>query len=87
MNIVSEIIKPISHSFRLFGNIMGESMLVLILSSIVKYFVLPVFLWAIFGGSLVLFKLLFSLLTIVCWINVIKQMTQNKQIYYINQTS
>lgn len=66
LNIISEIAKPISHSFRLFGNIMGGGMLVLILSSIVKYFVLPVFLWAIFGwffGFIQAF--VFSLLTIV----------------------
>ncbi|MGI6476236.1 MAG: F0F1 ATP synthase subunit A [Defluviitoga tunisiensis] len=66
MNIVSEIAKPISHSFRLFGNIMGGGMLVLILSSIVKYFVLPVFLWAIFGWFFgIIQAFVFSLLTIV----------------------
>ena len=49
MNIISEIAKPVSHSLRLFGNIMGGGILVLIISYLLKYFVLPAFLWGFFG--------------------------------------
>lgn len=49
MNFISEIAKPISHSLRLFGNIMGGGILVLIISYLLKYFVLPAFLWGFFG--------------------------------------
>src|SRR6056297_627596 len=49
MNLVGEISKPISHSLRLFGNIYGGGILVLILSYMVKYLILPVALWGFFG--------------------------------------
>lgn len=49
MNIISEIAKPISHSLRLFGNVMGGGLLALIISYLVKYYLLPTFLWAFFG--------------------------------------
>ncbi|RKX52347.1 MAG: F0F1 ATP synthase subunit A [Thermotoga sp.] len=49
LNIISEISKVISHSFRLFGNIAGGGILVLVLSYMVKYFILPVALWGFFG--------------------------------------
>lgn len=49
MNIIGEIAKPVSHSLRLFGNIMGGGILVFILSYMLKYFVLPVVLWGFFG--------------------------------------
>ena len=49
MNIVGEIAKPVSHSLRLFGNIMGGGLLVLIISYLVKYTLLPVYLWGFFG--------------------------------------
>lgn len=66
INIVSEIAKPISHSFRLYGNVVGGGMLVLIISSLIKYFVMPVFLWAIFGWFFgIIQAFVFSLLTIV----------------------
>ncbi|BBE32034.1 ATP synthase subunit a [Tepiditoga spiralis] len=65
MNLIGEIAKPVSHSLRLFGNIMGGGILVLILSSMLKYFVLPVFLWGFFGWFVGLIQaFVFSLLAI-----------------------
>ncbi|ABX31475.1 ATP synthase F0, A subunit [Petrotoga mobilis SJ95] len=65
INIISEIAKPISHSLRLFGNVMGGGILVLIISYMLKYFVLPVFLWGFFGWFIGLIQaFVFSLLTI-----------------------
>ena len=65
INIIGEIAKPISHALRLFGNIMGGAILVLILGYLVKYFVLPAALWGIFGlffGAIQ--ALIFSILAI-----------------------
>lgn len=65
MNVVGELSKPISHSLRLFGNIYGGGILVLILSYMVKYLVLPVALWGFFGMFLGLIQaMVFSMLTI-----------------------
>lgn len=49
MNLIGEIAKPISHSLRLFGNIAGGGILVLILSYMAKYMFIPVVLWGFFG--------------------------------------
>ena len=49
MNVIGEIAKPVSHALRLFGNIMGGGILMLIIGYLVKYFVAPVFLWGVFG--------------------------------------
>ncbi|AKI98202.1 ATP synthase F0F1 subunit A [Kosmotoga pacifica] len=49
MNVIGELAKPVSHSLRLFGNIMGGGLLVLIISYLVKYFLMPTFLWGFFG--------------------------------------
>jgi F-type H+-transporting ATPase subunit a len=49
LNVIGELAKPISHSFRLFGNIMGGGILIAILSWLLKYFVAPAFLWGYFG--------------------------------------
>ncbi len=49
MNVIGELAKPLSHSLRLFGNIAGGGILVFIFSYLVKYFLLPVFLWGFFG--------------------------------------
>jgi F-type H+-transporting ATPase subunit a len=65
MNLVGEISKPISHSLRLFGNIYGGGILVLILSYMVKYLILPVVLWGFFGMFIGLIQaMVFSMLTI-----------------------
>ena len=65
MNLVGEISKPISHSLRLFGNIYGGGILVLILSYMVKYLILPVALWGFFGMFIGLIQaMVFSMLSV-----------------------
>lgn len=65
LNIIGEIAKPISHSLRLFGNIMGGGILVLIISYLIKYFLMPVFLWGFFGIFVgIIQAMVFSLLAI-----------------------
>lgn len=65
MNLIGEISKPISHSLRLFGNIYGGGILVLILSYMAKYFFLPVILWGFFGMFIGIIQgMVFSMLTI-----------------------
>ncbi|WP_240739313.1 F0F1 ATP synthase subunit A [Marinitoga lauensis] len=49
LNLIGELAKPVSHSLRLFGNIFGGGILVLIISYMLKYFVLPIFLWDFLG--------------------------------------
>lgn len=65
MNIIGEIAKPISHSLRLFGNIAGGGILVLILSYMAKYMFIPVVLWGFFGIFVgVIQALVYSMLAI-----------------------
>ncbi|KLO24499.1 MULTISPECIES: F0F1 ATP synthase subunit A [unclassified Marinitoga] len=65
LNIIGELAKPVSHSLRLFGNIFGGGILVLIISYMLKYFVLPIFLWGFFGIFVGLIQaFVFSLLAI-----------------------
>lgn len=49
LNIISEVSSVVSHSFRLFGNIFGGFMILVIVSSLVKQFLIPVGLLAFFG--------------------------------------
>jgi F-type H+-transporting ATPase subunit a len=49
LNIVGEIGKVISHAFRLFGNILGGSIIILVISYLIQYFLLPVALQGILG--------------------------------------
>ena len=49
LNVISEVSSVVSHSFRLFGNIFGGFMILVIVSSLVKYFLVPVGLLAFFG--------------------------------------
>ena len=49
LNIIGMIANVVSHSFRLFGNIFGGSMIIVIVSSLLKFFLLPVGLFAFFG--------------------------------------
>jgi len=49
LNIVGEFGKTISHSFRLFGNILGGSIIIIVISNLTKYIGLPVFLNSFFG--------------------------------------
>jgi F-type H+-transporting ATPase subunit a len=65
LNLIGEIAKPISHSLRLFGNVMGGSILVLIISYMLKYFLIPVVLWGFFGWFIGLIQaFVFALLAI-----------------------
>ncbi|MDI6785864.1 MAG: F0F1 ATP synthase subunit A [bacterium] len=66
LNVVGEIAKVISHSFRLFGNILGGSLIILVLSELIRYFILPIGLYAFFGffsGTIQAF--VFSILALV----------------------
>lgn len=49
LNVIGELAKVVSHSFRLFGNILGGSIIILIVSSLLQFIALPVFLQAFFG--------------------------------------
>ena len=49
LNVISEVSSVVSHSFRLFGNIFGGFMILVIVSSLVKHFLIPVGLLAFFG--------------------------------------
>lgn len=49
LNVVGEIGKVISHAFRLFGNILGGSIIVLVISHLIQNFALPIPLKAFLG--------------------------------------
>ncbi|MBT5954920.1 F0F1 ATP synthase subunit A [bacterium] len=49
MNILGEISNTVSHAFRLFGNIFGGGMIVVIVSSLIHSVIVPVGLLAFFG--------------------------------------
>ena len=66
LNIIGELAKVISISFRLFGNIMGGSIIILVVSYLIYSLVLPPFLFFFFGlfvGTIQAF--VFTMLTIV----------------------
>jgi F-type H+-transporting ATPase subunit a len=66
LNIIGEVAKIVSISFRLFGNIMGGSIIILVVSYLSYSLVLPPFLNAFFGlfvGTIQAF--VFTMLTIV----------------------
>ncbi len=66
MNLIGELAKVISISFRLFGNMMGGSIIILVVSYLTYSLVLPPFLYAFFSlfiGSIQAF--VFTMLTIV----------------------
>jgi len=66
MNLIGEMAKVISISFRLFGNMMGGSIIILVVSYLTYSLVLPPFLYAFFSlfiGSIQAF--VFTMLTIV----------------------
>lgn len=65
LNVIGELAKVVSISFRLFGNIMGGAIIILVVSGLVKSLVLPPFLYAFFGlfvGTVQAF--VFTMLTI-----------------------
>lgn len=49
LNVVGELGKVISHAFRLFGNILGGSIIILVISWLCRNFALPIFLKAFLG--------------------------------------
>ncbi len=49
LNVVGEVGKVVSHAFRLFGNILGGSIIVLVISYLIRNFALPVALQGILG--------------------------------------
>ncbi len=49
LNVVGELGKVISHAFRLFGNILGGSIIILVISWLIKDFLLPIPLKAFLG--------------------------------------
>jgi F-type H+-transporting ATPase subunit a len=66
LNLIGELAKIISISFRLFGNIMGGSIIILVVSYLTYSIVLPPFLNAFFGlfvGTIQAF--VFTMLTVV----------------------
>ncbi|MBI9084439.1 MAG: F0F1 ATP synthase subunit A [Desulfobacterales bacterium] len=66
LNLVGEMAKIVSISFRLFGNIMGGSIIILVVSHLTYSLVLPPFLNAFFGlfvGTIQAF--VFTMLTVV----------------------
>jgi F-type H+-transporting ATPase subunit a len=66
LNVIGELAKIISISFRLFGNIMGGSIIILVVSYLCYSIVLPPFLLAFFGifvGAVQAF--VFTMLTLV----------------------
>jgi len=66
LNIIGELAKVVSISFRLYGNIMGGAIIILVVSSLVYSLVLPpilVLFFGIFVGSIQAF--VFTMLTLV----------------------
>lgn len=49
LNVVGEIAKGVSLSFRLFGNILGGAIIIIVISYLTKYFLMPVGLNLFFG--------------------------------------
>jgi F-type H+-transporting ATPase subunit a len=49
LNLIGTVANVVSHSFRLFGNIFGGGMIIVIVSSLLHYFLVPVGLFAFFG--------------------------------------
>jgi F-type H+-transporting ATPase subunit a len=66
LNIISELAKVVSISFRLYGNIIGGSIIIIVVSSLVYNLVLPPLLNGFFGlfvGAIQAF--VFTMLTLV----------------------
>ncbi len=66
LNIIGELAKVVSISFRLYGNIMGGAIIILVVSNLVYSFVLPpvlVMFFGLFVGSIQAF--VFTMLTLV----------------------
>ncbi len=65
LNVIGEVSKVISISFRLYGNVMGGAVIVLVVSKLVHYWILPPFLsvfFSFFVGTIQAF--VFAMLTL-----------------------
>ncbi|MCK5734428.1 MAG: F0F1 ATP synthase subunit A, partial [Candidatus Latescibacteria bacterium] len=49
LNVVGEMAKGVSLAFRLFGNVLGGAIIIVVISSLVRYILLPVGLSLFFG--------------------------------------
>ncbi|MFA7057766.1 MAG: F0F1 ATP synthase subunit A, partial [Candidatus Cloacimonadales bacterium] len=49
LNIIGEVSKVVSIAFRLFGNIMGGAIIILVVSELVRYMMVPIVLSGFFG--------------------------------------
>ena len=68
LDIVGEVSKGVSISFRLFGNILGGAIIILVVSSLVKYILLPIglnFFFGIFIGTIQAFVFTMLALTYI----------------------
>jgi len=66
LNLIGELAKIVSISFRLFGNIMGGSIIILVVSYLTYSVVLPPFLYAFFGLFVdTIQAFVFTMLTVV----------------------
>ncbi len=65
LNVVGELGKMVSHSFRLYGNILGGAIIIQVISNLTHYFLLPVglnFFFGLFVGAVQAF--VFSMLAL-----------------------
>ncbi|MFP4589152.1 MAG: F0F1 ATP synthase subunit A [Candidatus Acetothermia bacterium] len=70
LNIVSELAKPLSHSFRLFGNVFGGAVLVTVISARMIPYVLPAALNLFYGLFIGAIHAFVFVLLAVAYINV-----------------
>lgn len=70
INIIGEVAKIISLSFRLYGNILGSAIIILILSELFRYILLPVVLNAFFGLAIGLLQAFVFMMISITYIAV-----------------
>lgn len=49
LNLIGQVANVVSHSFRLFGNVFGGGIIIIIVSELLRHFLVPVGLFAFFG--------------------------------------
>jgi len=70
INIIGEVAKIISLSFRLYGNILGSAIIILILSELFRYILMPVILNAFFGLAIGLLQAFVFMMISITYIAV-----------------
>lgn len=66
LNLIGELAKVVSISFRLYGNIMGGAIIILVVSNLLYSFIIPPFLYVFFGMFIGLIQaFVFTMLTLV----------------------